>query len=61
MRERLAFSRPEDREVRDALARSGLADDAERLAAAEREREARDGVDDPVLGRELHDEIADVE
>ena len=57
----LAVEQAEDREVRDALARAGLADDAERLAAAEREREAGDGVDDAVRRREVDREVADVE
>ena len=42
--ERFGVQQPEDREVGDALARAGLAHDAERLAAPQREREARDGV-----------------
>ena len=50
-----------DREARDALARAGLADDAERLAAPEREREVRDRLDDPVARAEADRQVADVE
>ena len=57
----LGVQQAEDGEVRDALARARLADDAERLAAPERERQARDRVDDAVLGRELDGQVADVE
>jgi hypothetical protein len=49
-----------DREARDALPRARLADDAERLAAAEREREVGDRLDDAVAGAELDGEVADV-
>ena len=57
----LCVEQAEDGEVGDALARARLADDAERLAAPQREREAGDGVDDAVLRRELDREVADVE
>ena len=44
----VAVEQAHDREARDALARAGLADDAERLAAPEREREVGDRLDDAV-------------
>jgi glycine/D-amino acid oxidase-like deaminating enzyme len=56
-----AVEQAEDGEVRDALARAGLARDAERLAAAKRERQPVDRVDDAVLGRELDGELPHVE
>ena len=43
-----------DRHRGHALARAGLADDPEHLAALELERDAVDGVHDAVLGREVH-------
>ena len=58
---RCAVQQPHDREVRDALARAGLADDAERLAARERERDVGDGLHDAVRRREADGEPADVE
>jgi hypothetical protein len=45
----------------DALARARLADDPERLATADRERETVDGVDDAVRGWKLDDEVLDLE
>ena len=57
----LGVEQPEDGEVGHALARAGLAHDAERLAAPQREREAGDGVHDAVLGRELDREVAHFE
>ena len=56
-----AVEEAHDREARDALARSRLADDAERLAAADAEREVRDGLDDPVPRAEADGEVPDVE
>ena len=52
---------PHDRHRGHALARAGLADDAEHLAALELERDAVDGVNDAVLGRELDAEVLDLE
>ena len=57
----LRVEQAEDGEVGDALARAGLAHDAERLAAPQREREAGDGVHDAVLRRELDREVAHFE
>jgi len=57
----LGVQQPEDREIGDALARAGLADDAERLPAPQREGQPGDRVHDPVLGRELHGEVLDLE
>ena len=51
----------EDREHRDALSAPGLADDAERLARLDGERDAVDGANDPVLGLEVRAQIAHVE
>ena len=51
----------DDREVGDALAAARLAHEAEALAAGELERDAVDGVDRPVVGPELDDEVVDVE
>src|SRR5207249_3208481 len=50
-----------DRQAGDALARARLADDAERLALLDRERDAVDGADDPVVGLEVRLEVADFE
>src|SRR5438094_5432074 len=49
----------EDRHRADALARPGLTDDAESLARIDVVRDAVDGLDDPVVGREMDREIAD--
>ena len=52
---------PEHGEVRDALARARLADDAERLARVDRVGHAVDGAHDAVVGRELHGEVLDLQ
>ena len=52
---------PHQGEHRDGLARAGLADDPERLARLERERQVTDGVHRPVEGVELDAEVADLE
>ena len=51
----------QDRQVGDALAAARLADDAERLAVLDRERDAVDGLDDAVLGLEAGPEVVDLE
>jgi hypothetical protein len=51
----------EDRKIGDALARPGLADDAERLAAAHRERELVNRMHDSVGRRELDGEVLDLD
>ena len=43
----------------DALARTGLADDPERLAGVDVVGDAVDGVDDAVFGRKLDGEVAE--
>src|SRR5581483_6559029 len=58
---RRAVEQTHDREARDALPGARLAYDAERLAAAEAERELRDRADDAVAGSEAHREVSDVE
>ena len=50
-----------DRHHRDALARAGLADDAEHVPGLERERDAVDRAHDAVLGAERHAQVAHVE
>ena len=57
----LAVEQAHDREVRDALAGAGLADDPERLATLERERDVGDRLDDAVGRREPDREPANVE
>ena len=52
---------PEQRERRDALAAARLADDPERLARRDVERDPVDGVDRPALGPELDLQVLDVE
>ncbi len=47
-----------DGHARDRLARAGLSDDAERLAAREVEGDAVDGLDEAVVGREVHAQVA---
>ena len=44
-----------------ALAGAGLADDAEGLAALELEGQPVDGLDQPVVGREVDAEVAHLE
>ena len=51
----------EDRHRRDALARAGLADDPEHLAAVQLEVHAVDGMHGPVLGREPNLQAFDLE
>jgi hypothetical protein len=51
----------QQRQRRDALAGAGLADDPERLTRIELVRDAVHGMDDPVLGLELDDEVVDLE
>jgi hypothetical protein len=58
---RLAVEQAHDRERGDALARAGLADDRQRLAAGDGHRHALDGVDEAVFGRELDAEVVDGE
>ena len=43
------------------LPRAGLADDAERLAALERERDAVDRAHEPAVGLEVRLEVGDLE
>jgi hypothetical protein len=43
-----------DRHAGDALAGTGFADNAEGLAPIEREAQAVDRLDQPVVGREVH-------
>ena len=50
-----------DRERRDALAAAGLADDPERLASVDRERDAVHRLDDAVVGLEARAQVADLE
>ena len=52
---------PEQRERGDALAAARLADDPERLARRDVERDPVDGVDVPALGPELDVEVLDGE
>src|SRR5436190_8985384 len=52
---------PEDRHRADALARAGLADDAEGLAGIDVVGDPVDRLNDAVFGRELHREIPDRE
>ena len=52
---------PEQRERGDALAAARLADDPERLAGGDVERDAVDGVDEPSLGAELDVQVVDDE
>ena len=56
-----AAGEAEDRQVGDALAAAGLADDPERLARLDRERDAVDRLDDAVLGLEADPQIVDRE
>ena len=56
-----ALRQPDDRLRRDALARARLADDAERLAALDLERDAAHGLHDTVGRAEGNRQIADVE
>ena len=57
----LRVEQAHDREVRDALPRAGLADDAERLPAPERVGQVGDGVDGALSRRELDGEVAHVQ
>ena len=50
-----------DRQAGHALARAGLADDAERLALLDREADAVDGLDDAVVGAEVRPQVLDLE
>ncbi len=52
---------PHDRERRDALAGAAFADDAERAARLEAERQIVDGVDDAFFGVEVGAEVGDFE
>jgi ABC-type dipeptide/oligopeptide/nickel transport system ATPase subunit len=52
---------PEDRHVRDALARARLTDDPEHLALGDLEREAVDRLDDALVGREVDLQVLDLE
>ncbi len=56
-----AVDETEERQVRDALARSRLADDPERLAASEAEGEVVDRADDAVRRRKADGEAVDLE
>ena len=51
----------EDRHHRHALARAGLADDAERRPGLDGERDAVDRPDDPVVGLEVRAQVAHLE
>src|SRR5215217_1772830 len=51
----------QDRQRRHRLAAARLADDAERLAGFEVERDAVDGAHDAVAGEEMGREVADLE
>src|SRR6185436_5219603 len=57
----LAVVQTHDGQARDALAGPGLADDAERLAAGDRERDAVHGLDHTVLRGEPDAELLDLE
>ena len=50
-----------DRQVRHALAAAGLADEPEPLALLELEADPVDGVDRPLVGAELDDQVLDVQ
>ena len=52
---------PHDREVRHALAAARLADEAERLARLELERDAVHGMDRALVGTKPDDQVVDVE
>jgi hypothetical protein len=52
---------PEDPEAGHALAGAGLTDDTERLAPLNRERQAIDSLDQPVVGREVDVQVLDVD
>ena len=52
---------PEERHRGDALARAGLADDPQHLAALQLEADAVDGLDDSVLGGELDLQVLDLD
>ena len=58
---RLLGVQAHDRQAGDALARARLADDAERLALADRERDAVDRLDDAVVRLEVGLEVVDLE
>ena len=53
------LDQPDDRFGGDALARAGLADDAERLAGMDMKRDAVDGADDALVGEEMRAQILD--
>src|SRR5262249_16024645 len=57
----LRAAQAHDGEHRDALARPGLAHDAEHLAVVDRVRNTVDGLDEAVLGLEVHLEVVDLE
>ena len=56
-----AAGQPHDRLGGDALARSRLADDAERLPGVHGERHPPDRLHDPVRRRERHVKVVDLE
>ena len=58
---RVRRQQPHDRERRDALAGAALADDAQRAALLEAEREIIDGFDDAFFGVEVGAEVVDFE
>src|SRR5262249_61494552 len=51
----------QDRHRRDRLAATGFADQAQRLAAVDREIDAVDGAHDPVVGGEMRAQAADLQ
>ena len=57
----VADDQPHDGQAGHALAGAGLAHDAEHLAGLERERDAVDGLDEAVLGREVDLEVLHLE
>ena len=54
-------NQPHQRQRADALAATRLADQAERLALVQRERDAVDGLDHPVLGEELRPKVLNLQ
>ena len=55
------LDQPQDRQRGDALAAAGFADDAQRLAGAQRKRDAVDRAHDAVAGEEIGLQIVDLE
>ena len=57
----LRVGEPHDGERADALARTGLADDAERLPRLDAVRDTVDGLHDAVVGLEVHLQVLDLQ